>query len=375
MGMLAVILAFRKPAARVIRPALVRDAVPSISEVRVSAGQLDLTPGTNVVVQRQGLFRVVGTTEHKGRAHLELEGESATILLDTDRALGSMRALISREEADRRLELLRDATIAIDERPWRKRYIELARTRARGTEDEILGMLRRFYASPFQPGFLEKQAICELEQLMLPEIALVRGRTTAQVVEELHAAHAKHGTFGPTARTRPPEPAPQPPAKDPWKLRGLEYIGQFTLTSDRMVVGDPGYTRSHHDESDGEVRKSYLIDAVRGNWYAYVELDSDGDQVCAFLAIHETAVAKLKKLRKQADPVGKLWVDSGQMSVLDAAIRDDNAYDDALFFGADDNGIIGDRGAMTAAFGGDGTFGVRACRENGLAALMIVEFS
>ena len=95
----------------------------------------------------------------------------------------------------------------------------------------------------------------------------------------------------------------------------------------------------------------------------------------SFIVVHDSAKKELVGGRRKARPVAKLWVDSGQMSVVDATIRDDAAYDDARLFGADDLGIIGGRGCKVPSGGGDGTYTTRVIERDGMAVYVHVDFT
>jgi len=99
------------------------------------------------------------------------------------------------------------------------------------------------------------------------------------------------------------------------------------------------------------------------------------DVTMSFIAIHDSATKQFDVARREAVSVAKLWVDSGHMSVVDALIRDDAAYDDARLFGADDLGVIGGRGCKVMSGGGDGTYTTRVISRDSKAIYIHVDFT
>jgi hypothetical protein len=360
-----------------VRPAEPAKPAPARSApVTEPAKATDLSPGTQVVVTGMGLMQVVGPHDVDGKPgiHFTNAHTGDGMILELDRAHDPtlVRAVITKAEAARRLALLEDSTPLTDTRTEKQRGVELMRTLARGTDLEQLALLHAYYASTFSET---PMMVRELEERVVPELAYVLGTPTDALVSKLHAIHAQHGTFSTTAKVRPPDPAFVPP-KDPWHLAGHEYVGSFSVATDTVIAGDPIYATSKHDEPPQDVTKNVHITATPGRWLCYVELDPahPDDVSIGFLAIHESAHPDLATARRKATAVGKLWVDSGQMSVVDAAIRDDASYDDARLFGADDGGIIRDRGCKVPSGGGDGTYVAHTVSHDGKAIYIHVDF-
>jgi hypothetical protein len=343
------------------------------------AKRADLTPGAYVVVDGVGLMQVTGPQEYDGKPGMKFSNArtGTGFLIDLDGAKDPtvVRAVISKPEAVRRLALLQDTTPVTDSRSAKERYVERARTMARGTDMQRLALLRAQYASTFAAG-AHNMVIYHLEDAVLPELAYVLGTSQEELAEKLHSVHAERGTYAKTAKARPPEPEPVPP-KDPWGIKGHEYVGTFTLESDDLIAGDPVYVTSRHDEPPQEVTKNVRIPATAGHWLCYLELDPEdaSDVTMAFIAIHESARKQFERARGKAASVAKLWVDSGRMSVVDAAIRDAAAYDDARLFGADDFGVIGGRGCTVTSGAGDGTYTTRVIADSGKAIFIHVDFT
>jgi hypothetical protein len=351
---------------------------PKAAEVE-AAKPADLTPDAYVVVTGVGLMQVKGPRELEGKPGIKFSnshtGMGYAIDLVSAKDPAIVRAVISKAEAERRLALLEDTTPVTDTRSAKERYVERTRTVARGTDLQQLALLRAAYASTFAAG-ARNMDIYYLEEQVLPELAFVLGTDQDKLVEKLHAVHAKRGTYAATAKPRPAEPDPVPP-KDPWGIKGHAYVGTFTLQGDSLIFGDPIYVTSKHDEPPQDVTKNAHVPATAGRWLCYLELDPEDPQdvTVSFIAIHESARQQFAGARRKAVSVAKLWVDSGQMSVVDAAIRDDAAYDDARLFGADDLGVIAGRGCKVTSGGGDGTYTTRVLSRDGKAIYVHVDFT
>lgn len=366
-----------RPAAR-SEPAVTPPTEATHVEIE-AARPADLTPGAYVVVDGVGLMQVTGPQDYNGKPGMKFSnsrtGTGFLIELDGAKDPTIVRALISKPEAERRLALLKDTTPVTDTRPAKDRYVELTRTMSRGTDMQKLALLRAQYASTFSAG-TRNMTIYYLEDAVLPELAHVLGSSQGKLVEMLHAVHAERGTYAKTATTRPPEPDPVPP-KDPWGIKGHDYVGTFTLEGDSLIAGDPIYVTSKHDESPQEVTKNVRIPAAAGRWLCYLELDPEdpSDVTMSFIAIHDSARKEFDRARRKAAPVAKLWVDSGRMSVVDSAIRDDASYDDARLFGGDDFGVVRGRGCVVSSGGGDGTYTTRVIARGGNAIYVHVDFT
>jgi hypothetical protein len=343
----------------------------------------DLTLGSEVLVVGFGVMNVRGPQEYEGHTRLRFSNESTgeVVLVELEKARDPtvVRALISKAEAERRLALLLDTTPNPDTRTAKERAVEQHRTLVRGTDEQMLTLLHRAYVSPFvsAPGEIDM-----LEEQVLPEIAHVLGmpsripgRPSPELVAKLHAAHAEHGTFAKSALPHPSEP-PLAAPKDPWVLAGHHYVGTFTLEGDALVAGDPVYVTSKHDEPGKDVTKNLRLAATAGRWLCYSELDSDGKgDDLSFIAVHESAQKDFDGARKKATLAAKLWVDSGEMSIIDSAVRDDVAYDDARLFGGDDFGVIRGRGCKVRSGAGDGTYTTRVLARDGKAIYVHVDFT
>jgi hypothetical protein len=362
------------------RPDPARAPAPApIAATPEAPAPAELREGTFAVIHGMGLLEVTGMRQEGGHLMLAFTDRATGdgMMVDSERALDPAvaRAPVSRAEAERRLALLENTTPVTDSRSNKERFVEHARTLARGTDEQLLALLRAEYASTFAAGSYNS-AIRGLERRLVPELAHVLGVEVEALTDKLHATHAVRGAYAKTATPRPPDP-PSTPPEDPWALDGHDYVGAFTLQGDRLAAGDPVYLGSHHDEPPQDVTKNVGIPAAAGRWHCYVELDPEqpDDITLSLIAIHDDARRAFAGARRKAVRAAALWVDSGQIAVVDAAIRDDAAYDDARLFGADDGGIIGGRGCMVQSGAGDGTYTTRVLARDGAAIYVHVDFT
>ena len=364
-----------KPAPRAA-PAVVASPAPAADAAVAPA--TEWVPGSYYVVSGIGLMQVKGPREYDGKPGVAFtNGRGTGFVIDLEHAKdpGAVRPVISKAEAEKRLALLLDTTPVTDKRSEQARSVEHNRTLARGTDEEQLALLRATYASTFAAPHYDMR-IRFLEELVLPELAYVLEMTEDNLVAKLHSAHSIVGTFASNAKPRPPEPK-WVPRKDPWRIKGHEYVGTFTLKGETLTAGDPIYVTSKHDETARDVTKNVTVPAAAGKWLCYLELDpkDPSDVTMSFIAIHESAKKQFDNARRESALAAKLWVDSGRMAVIDSSVRDDAAFDDARVFGGDDHGVIKGRGCLVTSGGGDGTYATRVIARDGKAIYIHVDFT
>lgn len=73
--------------------------------------------------------------------------------------------------------------------------------------------------------------------------------------------------------------------------------------------------------------------------------------------------------------VGRVWVDSGQMSILDAATRSAEDTQDAMLFPLFHETLVLDRGCMSRSGFGDGNYPVFATSRGDKATWLGVDFA
>lgn len=118
--------------------------------------------------------------------------------------------------------------------------------------------------------------------------------------------------------------APRGPAGGPGRLKGYHYIGPFPVRG-AIVVADPCYVKETRQDLANRLR------AKSGVWHAWVRHDptSHYASIEVLTAAHEDHVALARDLWRrfaEVPPVGlNVWVDSGTVSIVDAARLDADA--------------------------------------------------
>jgi hypothetical protein len=333
-------------------------------------------PGTYVVCRSRGLQRVERTKALNGKTFVVLEDEvrGAKMFVPLEEAMNSLRALISREEAERRLAILRWTVAEPDLRPLRERHPVYMRTREKGTDDERVRVLQQLYASPFSRTYHEDRIVDLYEGAVVDEIAHVLARPNVELVQELHEVHSVTGSFAKTAGERPPE-APVPSPKPPFPIGGHDFLGAFSVEGVNVVAGDPNYVDAAHDQPAAATQRGNLhVDVIAGEWLAYVRRATSGERVDGLVVIHASFGPAYAMLLESTTNVGTVVVDSGRIVIVDAYVRDDGRYDDAIRYRYETEGILQGRGCMSTTGDGDGAYDVRVARRDGKGVLIAVEF-
>jgi RNA polymerase-interacting CarD/CdnL/TRCF family regulator len=333
--------------------------------------------GMVLVYKGRGLVRVEGTETKNGEPMLVLKDDFGTkIFFPTKNAASVLRTVVSREEAERRLAVLHETASEPDDRPTSVRHPSLMRTLVKGTDDERVRALQQIYTSAYRPSYADRRMIDAYERAVVEEIAHVLSRPRTELVKELHEVHARTGTFAATGKDRPPEvPAPRP--MSPVDVPGHEFLGAFTVGQQGLVAGDPIYVHSSADEPKKAGHRGNVLipNAAAGEWLAFVRRDrEDSGRVAALLAVQRSHALHVDALRKQTSKVADLWVDGGRMAILDASVRDDERYGDAMQFRTGSEGVIEGRGCLSQSGDGDGIFPASTATANGAAVLVVVEF-
>jgi hypothetical protein len=333
------------------------------------------TAGKTFVYSGMGLVQIEGVvTSRKGGDFIRARSISpggGVMMVPIDKAGQLLRPPVSRERAELWLETLRSTASKADERPLRARYREALKTALKGSDEERVRLLQRLYASPFKGEWVVIRVVDKLQESIVGEIAFVLQRPDEELVAELRKAHSATGTFSPKARTRLPEP--QVPRPTPAiTLEGYEFLGQFTLNSDQLVVGDPIYLGDEPENSSCAGKGLLLLDAVKGSWLAFIK-EADG-RIDELLAIHAEEANGIAALRGQAREAGRVWVDGAKVGILDAAVRREERFEDAMLYSLDTEQIVEGRGCMSQSGDGDGVFPISVSSEQGRAVFVSVVF-
>ncbi|HEY4177452.1 MAG TPA: hypothetical protein VGM90_11485 [Kofleriaceae bacterium] len=315
---------------------------------------VDLSVGAVVVLDdRGGLATVLRHWVWNGTPYVDLAvamGGTFSLAL-TRLEQGGARAVIDRDEAMRRIDVLRDLTIVADERPFRVRAKEHMQVLGSGTDDDLLRSLRMLYASRYALTPTGRELIGLFEGPLLPEIAFVLGVDLAQLTSDLHAGHS---AFSSTV-TREDE------------LR--RRVGSFFHVNDLLSVGDPF------------VAERWQGRAARGRWTVFVEYNPVYAGMSAFVAVHQDALSREDELRAGLRRVETLFISHNTIAFFDADAQASLEHEAAaawLRLGPDpddnlssvDSSLLHYCGAGVLTSNGTKRTGI--AEENGLVVLVLV---
>ena len=321
-------------------------------------------------VARMGVLRI----REVGSDTLRLEtqaGMKASMPLEAART--SLRRPVDRDTAEHTLALLCSAEGDLDRRTFYARRTESLRAHARGSYLDRVTALRRLYRSPYALSWAEKVVVFSLEEELLQEIALVLGIPASGIVERIRAVHP---SFGAAAPERPWEPPPWHVGEVPSALAHLEVVGRFVVRTGRIVVGDP-YTLRARDEGivgPHDARGCVSLSARNGTWWAATARDPASGREATLVVVHESLLATLDDTMRRAEHVANLMVDEAQMAVVDAALRDESAMEDAISFRPALEGILLDAGCHVHTGFGDGVYPLLVAAEGSQTGLVAVSF-
>ncbi|MCB9577002.1 MAG: CarD family transcriptional regulator [Polyangiaceae bacterium] len=330
--------------------------------------------GDRVVADPHGLGRIGPTRVDKGETYVAVKLDvGKTLFLPAAKLDESVRALMSKAEAERLLSELRAPPEPLDARRLDERVVDAKRALVKGSAPERARALRALYGSKYRLSRAEQRLVAMFEMALLAEIAEVVGVPAERLGRELHAAYPAFAEAAPSRPEEPPPAAPKPPIVVP----GYEYLGAFQLEGERLAIGDPPYTRSRNDPAKTTVagaRRNTLVSAKKGRWHGFIHPGAEG-RPGALFAVHEERLKTFVRDAAKLRPIAQLRVDGGQMAVVDAAVRDDESYQDAMSFRMSSNGLVRDRGCMSESGFGDGVYVASALTEGGVALIVGVDFA
>ena len=152
--------------------------------------------GDNAVYPAHGVAQITGI-ESRDIAGQKKEFDILKIL-DTDMKLmiptdGAQRAglrdVISRKDAKKVIEILKDPSVAVTVQPWNKRYREYTEMLTSGSAFEVAKVLRDLYRVKEEKelSFSERRLL-EQARNLVTELALARKVSVAKVEKEVEAA-------------------------------------------------------------------------------------------------------------------------------------------------------------------------------------------
>jgi RNA polymerase-interacting CarD/CdnL/TRCF family regulator len=349
-----------------LEPGARRKPVSTKSEFKV---------GDHVVWRGQGLARIESIEKKGSEEMLDLVilGSGMKVGLAKANADGAIRHVLDRDAAAGVWADLKKPADA-DMRTWEDRSFDYTRTLVKGTVQDQVARLRRMYSSTFEPTMGERRFIYTYEELLFSELGYVLGRPTGDLRAEMQSLHA---VFSATAeRPREPQQTAVKPAGP--TVRGFDLLGPFEIEGG-LVVADPTYISSHADKRGG---LNHRIPALGGTWYGYAADDKKMGRTGLLVAVHASKVpakhsllekSPLAALQKQAHVVATIRVDGGRMTILDQSVRDEERFEDELFFRGRNGTVLG-RGCTTESGYGDGTYPVSVVLEDGEAVYVQVDF-
>lgn len=342
-----------------------------VAPVAPPVGRLVIYPG-------RGVMRVDGHETHEGKVFVKLMDANAAILLPEENLARVVRPAMSAAQAEVLAVRLADREGVPDVRHGSLRFRDAMRTLVKGTCAQQADALHQLYLSPYRPGFGELKLMAQLEDVVLAEVVLARG--SAVTLDEVAAQRAQLSAqlrsvapaFARDAKERPPEPPLQPPSpRDPFSLPKTDYLGTFVVRSGKIAAGDPVLIGADAP-GPADRQRFTLLDAVNGTWHAYVRTSDDG--VAALMAFADPGAGGAEGAALERLPVGRAWVDSGQMAILDGAQRTDPQTADEMLFPLFQQTLVLDRGCMSSSGGGDGDYPVLAAKRDGKAVWIAVDF-
>jgi RNA polymerase-interacting CarD/CdnL/TRCF family regulator len=334
-------------------------------------GELVIFPGQGVVV-------IEAPETREGESFIPLTAETARIGVPAKNLARAVRRPMSAEQAKALLTRLEDPSGAPDTRSWELRYRDLSRSLVRGTPEQQAQALHTLYLSPYRHSFGERRLIMSLENALLGEIALARSgaKTLAEVIaardEQATSLHAAFASFAPAAAQRPPEAPLEPPRPaDPFSIPDTTYLGSFSVGSGRIAAGDPVLIGSK--VPGAKDRQAFVLQpAWNGLWHAYVRsVDGRPSTLFAFV---DPSVVKGGPAAPGIEALGRVWVDSGKMAILDEAKRAAPEVEDEMSFPLFDETLVLGSGCMSTSGEGDGTYPVLASMDQGKVTWVAVDF-
>jgi len=328
-------------------------------------------PGELVVETHCGPGRVAGLERRDGQTFVVVQHRTrGTCAVPEAEVSSRLRRAMPPPEAQRLLGLLQAQDGGADERPWALRVPEFERARARGSAEDKARMLHRLYRSPYAESPGEERVRRDLEQELLEEISAVLD-VPRPVLED--RVHGLHPAFRRGAPVRPEPRRPTSPherrPKSPVRISGLDFLGTFAV-GEALAVGDPAFLSSSFDDLQDAAPFNFRQRARPGEWLAFVR--EGWGHTCMVSAVHRDHAARFGALIEEAQPIQTVYAESGQMAFVDAALREDEGFRDALL-AAPSPHIVKERGCIVGSRLVAGVYRVMAALRNGQLVLVSVD--
>jgi RNA polymerase-interacting CarD/CdnL/TRCF family regulator len=290
--------------------------------------------GAIVVVRGRALGKVVAVDERAIFVEeLELDpGEESRFEIPLERAGETLRALVTRDEAERVLAILATKP---PRPPLAERSLAYRRAYKGGVLAEQARLLAASYVGPVEAPETQYQA--QLERAVFGELALALGVSRKTLRARIRAAAKGQAPPRELADRSAEVDAIEPP-----ELAGYEAIGAFAVDA-RIAAG--------------ESRAEVVVAAEPGIWLAYAVKTDDDDDLSELVAVHRTKVGELAALCARARHVGSAPIDGAHFAIFDEAIAQDDETMERMQRAIFD---IVDGRCAAVALGGDGVAQVHA---------------
>jgi len=336
-------------------------------------------PGALVVETPCGLGRVTGLEQRNGENYVVVQHRvGGTCRIPESKRSSRLRKALAPHEAEQLLSLLRTQQGDTDPRPWGLRAPELERIRSGGTPQEKALSLHQLYRSPYALNAGEARALRGLEEALLDELSTVMDMRQDRLEAQLHGLHPPFKA-GATLRAQPVSPLPstlQRP-RSPVRISGLDFLGGFTV-DDTLAVGDPAFLSSGFDSHQETFSKAAADTAAfnfwkrarPGTWLSYVR--EGWGHTCMLSAVHQEYADRFGALIEEAQPLQTVYVESGQLAIIDAALREDEDFRGALIATQHPQTVKG-RGCVSSLQQSVGRYRAQASTHEGLLVLISID--
>jgi RNA polymerase-interacting CarD/CdnL/TRCF family regulator len=153
--------------------------------------------GDNAVYPAHGVAEITGIEsrdiagQKKEFYILKILETDMKLMIPTDGAQrAGLRDVISKKDAKKVLEILKDPAVAVTVQPWNKRYREYTEMLTSGSAFEVAKVLRDLYRVKEEKelSFSERRLLEQARNLVVTELALARKTSVAKVEKEIEAA-------------------------------------------------------------------------------------------------------------------------------------------------------------------------------------------
>jgi CarD family transcriptional regulator len=153
--------------------------------------------GDNAVYPAHGVAQITGIEsrdiagQKKEFYILKILETDMKLMIPTDGAQRvGLRDVISKKDAKRVLDILKDPEVAVTVQPWNKRYREYTEMLTSGSAFEVAKVLRDLYRVKEEKelSFSERRLLEQARNLVVTELALARKVPVAKVEMEVEAA-------------------------------------------------------------------------------------------------------------------------------------------------------------------------------------------